>query len=306
MYDILIVGSGPAGMSAAIYARRAGYRVLLLESGIPGGQIVNTPEVENYPALAPISGWELAQQFTRQVKALDTETCRGSATAIENTGTFFTVHTTVGDIPTRSVILANGVHRRKLHIPGEQTYLGHGVSFCATCDGSFFRGRDVAVVGGGNTALEDALYLSRLCRQVHLVHRRSDFRGQKLLSDRVAAMPNIHLHLENIPLGISGGHAVDTLIIQNITDNTPSVLSVSGIFVAIGSEAGNRDFSPALALDQNGYLLTDEACRTNLPGIFAAGDTRSKPLRQIVTAASDGAIAASSAAEWLDRQRDSH
>lgn len=296
--DILIVGAGPAGMSAAIYARRAGYEVVLLEAAMAGGQMVNTPEVENYPAIAHIAGWELTQNLLSQIKDLGAKVVTDTVTGITPTESGFTVQGKREQYSARAVILANGAKRRTLGIEGEDTFRGRGVSYCATCDGAFFRGKEVAVIGGGNTALEDALYLAGICSHVHLIHRRDSFRGQRLLAERVLANPNIEVHYETVPVRIEGDERVCSLIVQS-KGGERTTLSLSAVFVAIGLVPDNACFAPLIALDEQGYVLAGEDCKTNVPGIFVAGDTRKKELRQIVTAAADGAIAATAAASYL-------
>lgn len=298
--DLLIVGAGCAGLTAAVYAIRAGHSAIVLEKGMYGGQIALTSEVENYPSIEKISGVELATLIYNQAvkQGADirfeevTEARLGAAEKI--------VITTSEEYQARAVILANGVERRKLGCPGEAEFTGRGVSYCATCDGAFFRGKDVAVVGGGNTALEDALFLSNLCRKVYLIHRRDQFRGEKVMVDAVLARDNIEILYQHTVEEILGDKVVTSVRAAGPEDGRRT-LDVAAVFVAIGLIPVNQLFAEA-GLDANGYLVAGEDCNTQLPGVYAAGDTRSKPLRQIITAASDGAVAAVAASNYLNAQ----
>lgn len=299
MYDVIIVGGGPAGLTAALYAKRAGLSALLLEGGVPGGQAATTPEIENWPGTASISGPDFSQRLYEQSRALGAEIRFQRAEGLESGGGNHIVRTAGDGYEGRTVILANGVRRRRLEVPGEAALAGRGVSYCATCDGSFFRGKEVAVVGGGNTALEDALFLSGLCPAVWLIHRRAEFRGERRLIDAVDAAPNIRSLMEHRVLEIQGTDHVSALLLAG--PRGERLLPVAGVFAAVGLAPDNAPFSPPAALDDQGYLLAGEDCRTNIPGLFAAGDTRSKGLRQLVTAAADGARAAHEAGQYLRR-----
>ncbi len=304
-YDILIIGAGPAGMTAAIYGQRAGYRTLILEEAVLGGQIANTPEVENYPAVGKISGVELGMNLYNQVIEQGAQIEFDGVVSAQLEGTEKRLTTQSGKVYAgRAVIIANGAKRRKLGIPGEETYAGRGVSYCATCDGGFFKGKPTVVIGGGNTALEDALYLANLCTQVHLIHRRDAFRGSKVLVDAVLAKENILIHYDTVPLEVlsDDGQKVSGLRVRNVKDDRQSQLEAAGIFVAIGLAPDNQLFAGQIALDPAGYIVAGEDCKTNLDGVFAAGDTRTKSVRQIVTAAGDGAVAAAEAGNYLMRQ----
>ena len=304
-YDILIIGAGPAGMTAAIYGQRAGYRTLILEEALLGGQIANTPEVENYPAVGKISGAELGLNLYNQAIEQGAQVEFDGVVSAELSGPQKRLTTQSGKVYTaRAVIIANGAKRRKLGIPGEETYAGRGVSYCATCDGGFFKGKATAVIGGGNTALEDALYLANLCTQVHLIHRRDTFRGGKVLVDAVLSRENIQVHYDTVPLEVlsADGQKVSGLAVRNVKTDAREELEVSGIFVAVGLAPDNRLFAGQVALDPAGYIVAGEDCKTNLEGVFAAGDTRTKGVRQIVTAAGDGAVAAAEAGNYLMRQ----
>lgn len=297
MYDLMIVGGGPAGLTAALYAKRAGLETLLLEGGVLGGQAATTPEIENWPGTGAISGADFSMALYEQSAALGAEIKFEAAAGLARTEKAWRVSTASGAYEGRAVILANGVKRRKLEVPGEERLAGRGVSYCATCDGSFFKGRDVAVVGGGNTALEDALFLATLCPTVWLIHRREAFRGEPHLVEGIRDVANIRTLMEHTVLEIQGEQAVSGVRVSG--PRGERIVPVAGVFAAVGLVPGNAPFSPPLELDEGGYVRAGEDCRTNLPGVFAAGDTRSKDLRQLVTAAADGAVAASQAGRYL-------
>lgn len=299
MTDLLIVGGGCAGLTAAIYGIRAGLSVTVLEGGFAGGQIAITNEIENYPGYVKISGPDLAMKIYDQAQALGADIRLEEAVAASLSPSVKSIRTAEGDYEGKSVIIANGVKRRMLGCPGEEKLTGKGVSYCATCDGAFFKGKDVAVVGGGNTALEDALFLSNLCETVHLIHRRNAFRGEKHLADAVKSRQNILFHGETVVKEILGEKAVTAVIQQNTVSKAEAILPVSAVFVAIGLIPDNHIFTE-LSLDPNGYISAGEDCKTNIDGVFAAGDTRTKTLRQILTAASDGATAAFQAANYVN------
>lgn len=299
MTDLLIVGGGCAGLTAAIYGIRAGLSVTVLEGGFAGGQIAITNEIENYPGYVKISGPDLAMKIYDQAQALGADIRLEEAVAASLSPSVKSIRTAEGDYEGKSVIIANGVKRRMLGCPGEEKLTGKGVSYCATCDGAFFKGKDVAVVGGGNTALEDALFLSNLCETVHLIHRRNAFRGEKHLADAVKSRRNILFHGETVVKEILGEKAVTAVIQQNTVSKAEEILPVSAVFVAIGLIPDNHIFTE-LSLDPNGYISAGEDCKTNIDGVFAAGDTRTKTLRQILTAASDGATAAFQAANYVN------
>lgn len=301
VYDIVIIGAGPAGLTAALYGRRAGRTVLLLESGIPGGQAATSAEVENWPGTRRVLGAEFATSLVEQVQELGAELQYDGAVSVQVTPEEIKQVTGASGkvYEGRTLILANGVKRRKLGVPGEEEYLGRGVSYCATCDGAFFRGREVAVVGGGSAALEDALYLAGVCPKVHLIHRRDEFRGEVHLSKKVRETPNIILHLKRNVTEIVGDKAV---VGVKLTDGqTEEFLPCSGVFLAVGLVPDNAPFANLFPLTEAGYLEVGEDCRTPVPGVFAAGDTRKKELRQLVTAAADGAIAAHGVESYLNR-----
>lgn len=299
MTDLLIVGGGCAGLTAAIYGIRAGLSVTVLEGGFAGGQIAVTNEIENYPGYVKISGPDLAMKIYDQAQALGADIRLEEAVSASLSPEVKTIRTAEGDYEGKAVIIANGVKRRTLGCPGEQELTGKGVSYCATCDGAFFKGKDAAVIGGGNTALEDALFLSNLCETVHLIHRRNAFRGEKHLADAVKSRRNILFHGETVVKEILGEKAVTAVIQRNTVSGEEAILPVAAVFVAIGLIPDNQIF-PELSLDPDGYVAAGEDCKTNIDGVFAAGDTRAKTLRQILTAASDGATAAVQAANYVN------
>ena len=295
MIDIAIIGAGPAGMSAAIYARRAGLSVTVFEGEMCGGQMAYTPEVENYPGFAHISGAELSFSMREQMISLGAELVEAPVTAVTAKGGYSV--TALGEVYTaKALIVANGAKRRKLGIPGEDAYGGRGVSYCAVCDGMFVKGTTVAVVGGGNTALEDALYLAGICEKVYLIHRRDTFRAQQLFVDKVQATENIEILYSTVPTEVRGAARVNALCVQGADGER--VLDVAAVFVAIGLSPENEMFAELVEL-ADGYIRAGDDTHTSRAGVFAAGDTRTKTLRQIVTAAADGAMAATEAEKYV-------
>ena len=300
MRDVIIIGGGPAGLTAAIYAVRAGLDTLVLEANQLGGQVAVSAEVDNYPAVPHTMGWVLANSMAQQVQAMDVPVQYGRVTGLDRAADGFRLSLEDGeDIACRAVILANGAKRRKLGCPGEEDFLGRGVSYCATCDGAFFKGRDVAVMGGGNTAVEDALYLAGICRSVTLIFRRDRLTAQRKLVEAAEGKENLRLCPQSLVTAVTGGDLVEAVEITGAENGEKRSLPVSALFVAIGLEPDNAPFAPPLALDDYGYILAGEDCKTNVPGVFAAGDSRTKLLRQIVTAVADGAVAAMQAERFL-------
>lgn len=300
IYDLIVIGAGPAGMTAALYALRAGRSVLLLEELIYGGQVASTPEVENIPSIRRIDGVEFSMNLYNQIIELGAELTFEGADSVEDLGDTKVVMSTAGKrYEGKTLIIANGAKRRKMEIEGEERFTGRGVSYCATCDGAFFKGRETAVVGGGNTALEDAIYLAALSSKVHLIHRRDTFRGSQILVDRVLALSNIEIHYDCIPVSVEGDDAVTGFNIKNVKTEETKTLPVGGIFVAVGTVPDNQRFLPLVDLDEAGYILAGEDCVTKTPGVYVAGDTRKKHLRQIVTASADGAVAATMAIQHI-------
>lgn len=302
MYDIVIVGAGTAGMSATIYGVRSGKKVLLLEEKNYGGQIVNTPEVENYPGIIKTSGFEFATNLFNQAKSLGAEIKYEKALKIEDNGTLKTIVTNKNTYEAKTVIIATGAKNRQLRLENEKKLIGSGVSYCATCDGMFFRGRDVAVVGGGNTALEDAMFLSNYCNKVYIIHRRDKLRGEDKIAKAISEKENIQLVWNSNVIKILGDNQVEGITVKNSVDGSEKNIKVSGLFIAVGQEPDNYDFQSVIKLDEKGYVIAGEDCRTETNGIFTAGDCRTKSVRQLTTAASDGAVAAIGACEYIDTQ----
>lgn len=292
MYDVIIIGGGPAGMTAAIYASRAGLSLLVLEKGFAGGQMATTPEVENYPGIEKISGIELAMNMERHAKKLNGEFKNESVTELIPGERFHTVVTESARYEGKTVILALGAKRRKLGVEGEERLSGRGVSYCATCDGGFFRNRDVCVVGGGNTALEDALYLAGICNKVYLIHRRDEFRAYQSFVDAVESNKKIELVRSAVPVNISGGDLVESILVRDIKTGRMREIPVAGVFIAVGTIPDTEIIRGKVALTPSGYVAAGEDTHTSIPGIYAAGDLRQKPIYQIITACADGAVAA--------------
>lgn len=299
MYDIVIIGAGTAGLSAAIYGVRAGKSVLLLEAGMYGGQIVNTPEVENYPGIKNISGYEFAENLYQQAMSLGAELKYEKALKITDQGETKTVVTDKGEHLCRSVILATGAKNRHLGVEREEELTGAGISYCATCDGAFYRGKDVAVVGGGNTALEDARFLSNYCSTVYIIHRRDSFRGEEKLAQALQERGNVRYVLDSQVVRLNGDGHLESVTVRNKNTREETDLPVAGLFVAIGQEPDNTAFQDLAELDGAGYIKATENCRTRTDGIFTAGDCRTKEVRQLATAAADGAVAALAACAYL-------
>ncbi|MCR5047695.1 MAG: FAD-dependent oxidoreductase [Saccharofermentans sp.] len=293
MYDVAIVGAGTAGLTAAIYARRAGTSVTVFESEAPGGQIINTPEIDNFPGLPGVSGYEYANKLFEQAQALGAEFVFDKVKVAEGsleegfrlTGEYGTV------CEAKTVIIASGVKRREMGLAGEQEFTGRGISYCATCDGAFFKGKTAAVFGGGNTAVEDAIYLAGICKKVYIIHRRNQFRADQALVDELLAHDNVETKLCFTVSGIRGEDKLTGVELTNI-DGSREELTTDALFVAIGLIPENGVFKDIAELDEAGYVVAGENCETSTPGVFAAGDCRTKDVRQLVTAAADGAVAA--------------
>ena len=299
MYDIGIIGGGTAGMTAAIYGQRAGKKTIIIEGGVFGGQITSSPNVENYPGIASVSGSEFSMNLLDQAVKLGAETAMDQVTGIREEHGVKIIETAGKEYPCRSVILATGVTHRHLGIPNEERLTGAGVSYCATCDGMFFRGRDVAVIGGGSTALQDAEFLSNYCRKVYLIHRRDEFRGEDSIVKRLQGKENVEFILSAAVKEIIGDQAVERLIVNSKKSGKEFKLDVSGVFIAVGQIPKNEIFADVVKLDADGFILAAEDCITSRPGIFAAGDCRTKEVRQLTTAAADGAVAALAACKYI-------
>ena len=296
MYDLIIIGSGPAGLSAAIYGKRAGLNLLVLEKNpMSGGQVLNTYEVDNYLGLPGMDGFDMGTKFREHADKLDVEFREAAALSLEDRGGHKLVRTDQGELEAKTVILATGAVHALLGVPGEERLSGKGVSYCATCDGAFFRGRTVAVVGGGDVALEDAIYLARSCEKVYLVHGRDELRGAMVLQQELKALPNVEILYSHVVEEIMGEEAVEAVTLKDRKTEKSFRLPVAGVFVAVGIRPQTELVQGLAACDESGYVLAGEDCATDVRGLFAAGDVRRKPLRQIVTAVADGANAAVSA-----------
>ncbi len=299
IYDVIIIGGGPAGMTAAIYAKRAMLSTLLIDRGfIGGGQILNTYEVDNYPGLPGISGYDLGEKMSEHADKLGAERICTTVISADLKSEIKKIVTDDGEFLGKTVILASGNSPSKLMVKGEEEFSGMGVSYCATCDGAFFKGKVTAVVGGGDVAVEDALFLARGCEKVYLIHRRNELRAAKILQDNLFNTPNIEIIYDSVVTEINGDDLVDSIVINNVKTNASTTLSVSGIFLAVGNTP-NSDFIAGPKTDSKGYIIAGEDCLTDIPGVFVAGDLRTKALRQVVTAVADGANAITSVQNYL-------
>lgn len=298
MYDLIILGAGPAGLTAGIYAARGGLNAVIVESKAVGGQAALTAEIENYPGFASVSGYELVSLMQAQCEALGVSFVFDAPVTLSLDGDVKRVETAYsGTLEARAVILATGALPRTLGVERESELMGGGVSYCATCDGAFFRGKPVAVVGGGNTAVEDALYLEKFASEVYLIHRRDALRADAILADRVKNS-GVHIVWDSVVTALDGDKKLQSVTLKNVKSGDTSSLAVNGLFVAVGQKPATEGLT-GVELD-GGYIVTDSEMRTSLPGVFAAGDVRKKTLRQVVTAAADGAVAAESAIKFLN------
>ena len=301
MYDIIIIGAGPAGLTAAIYAARAEKKVLLLEKENFGGQITYSPKIENYPGLVSVSGNELADKMLSQVmnNGVDIELCE--AISVSDIGEFKIVKTSGGDFSTKAVVRATGSKHRRLNVKGEDELIGEGVSYCAVCDGAFYKGKSVAVIGGGNTAMQDAMLLSETCSHVTMIQNLSSLTGEARVAEILKSKQNVSIIYDSTvtEFSIKDG-ALSSVKYKNSKTGHSGDLPVDGVFVAIGQVPENEPFAHVAALDRNGYIVSDESCTTLTPGIFAAGDCRTKAVRQVTTATADGAAAALAAIKYID------
>jgi len=300
MTDIIIIGAGTAGLTAALYASRAGKQCLVLEKYLYGGQIIVSPHVENYPAIRSISGAEYAGALFEQAMSFGAEYVSEEALGVLPREDHFVVVTPGGERECRAVILAGGTKNRPLGVEGEDRLVGSGISYCADCDGAFYRNRDTAVVGGGNTALQEALQLSDLCRQVTLIHRRDSFRGEERLLSQLKKRTNVQILTDTVVTGLIGEQKLKEIVLENRKTGQTSQLAVDGLFVAVGQIPQNQAFAGLVQLDAAGYIAAGEDCRTSRPGVFCAGDCRTKAIRQLSTAAADGTVAALAACSWLE------
>ena len=299
MKDVIIIGAGPCGLTSALYTANAGLSTVILEKSVYGGQLINTAEIDNYPGVGRISGYELAQKMYSQLDTSGVSLTYAEALSIEREGEAFRVKCNTGDFTARCVIIANGASRRLLGCEGEHRFTGRGVSYCAVCDGNFFRGKEVCVVGGGNSALEEALYLSGICSRVWLIHRRGSFSADARYIGAVDDRDNITVLYHHTVTEVCGDDRVRSVKVKSAVDDKTATLNVSAMFVAVGCVPENVRFSDTVSLSSGGYILAGEDCRSAVPGIFAAGDTREKHVRQIVTAVADGGAAALAASDYI-------
>lgn len=300
MYDLIIIGSGPAGLSAAIYAKRAGLDLLVIEANaMSGGQVLNTYEVDNYLGMPGMNGFDMGTAFREHADKLQIAFKEAQVKKITDNGDIKIVHTRKEELEARTVILATGAEHAHLGVPGEEELSGQGVSYCATCDGAFFKDRTVAVVGGGDVALEDAIYLARTSAKVYLIHRRDELRGASILQKELKSLTNVEILYSHVVKQINGESGVESLLLQNVKTGEEKTLPVNGVFIAVGIHPNTELLREQVSCDEGGYILAGEDGATDRAGIFVAGDVRKKPLRQIVTAVADGANAATSAENYI-------
>lgn len=299
MYDLIIIGGGPAGLTAGIYSQRARLKTLLLEKEMLGGQIAVSDIIENYPGFPAISGAGLMEKFEGHARGLGLEIKLAEVLTVHDKGKERLVKTSEGDFVTKAVIVATGAKPRRLGVPGEKEFTGKGVSYCATCDGPFFKGQSVLVVGGGDTAVKEAVYLSRIASRVYLSHRRDQLRAEKIIQEKALSAPNIEILWSAVLKEIKGKTGVEKAVVQNLKDNTIRELDVEGIFIFVGINP-TTDFVD-VEKDEKGFIKTDQDMKTSVQGIFAAGDCRTTPLRQVSTAVGDGAIAAFMAEKYIEK-----
>jgi len=305
IYDFAIIGAGAAGLSAAQYGARANLSTIVIEELAPGGQALFIDKLENYPGiLEPINGFELAERMRKQAEQFGSSFIEASALSVRKAEDRFIIETSVGPLESLTVLIATGARHKQLGIPGEQEYIGKGVSYCATCDGPFFKGKRILVVGGGDSACDEAIYLSNLSDKILMIHRRDRFRAQKALASRVLSNPSIKVLFNTVAKEIKGDSRVRSVVLENTLSHELTEEPFDGIFIFIGSTPQTGFLKDiAIQFDESGYIITDCNMQTSITGLFAAGDVRATPFRQIVTAAADGAIAARSAASYIDEQR---
>ena len=299
-YDVIIIGGGPAGLSAGIYTARARLKSLLIERGAIGGQILNTEWVENYPGFPEgISGIDLTEAMHKQAEKFGLETLLADVTGVKLADVQKTVETSGDSYAAQAVIVASGSERQKLGIPGEAEYTGKGVSYCATCDGAFFRDKPVAVVGGGNAAITEALELTKFASEITVIHRRDELRATKILQEKAFAEPKIKILWDSVVDEISGDTFVEKVKVSNVKTDNKSTLNVAGVFMAVGFKPNTDYLKGAVKLDKNNTIITDDKMATNVPGVFAVGDIRSSSIRQVISATGDGAVAAVNAEKYI-------
>lgn len=305
IYDLAIIGGGPAGLSAGLYGARARLKTLLIERGLFGGQAATTDHIANYPGFPEgVGGAELAERMSQQAQAFGLETVFGEVTGVKNDGGLKMIDLSGTNYTARTLIIATGSEPSQLGVPGEAEFRGKGVSYCATCDGAFFRNKDIVVVGGGDAAVEEGIYLTRFARQVTIVHRRDKFRATQVVQEHAFANPKIKLIWNAVVEEIKGGQVVEAVKLRDTVKGTTQEIPASGVFIYVGTKPNTAFLGDLLQLDDRGYIPADERMHTSAPGIFAAGDVRRKDLRQVVTAVSDGAIAAVEAEKYVEAQRE--
>jgi len=304
VWDVVIVGAGPAGLASAIYAGRSQLKTLVLDQMLPGGQLLVTEQIENYPGFFEgITGFELSEKFRKHAEKFGAEIVSGQlVNSVELDGNIFVVKTEGENFKGKTLIWAAGSTPRKLNVPGEAEFVGRGVSYCAVCDGAFFKDRVVAVVGGGDSALQESLYLTKFAKKVYLIHRRDKFRAVKILQDRVKENEKIELLLNRVVTSINGRDFVESVTLKDTVTGKEEKLVTDGVFIFIGNEPNVSPVIHLVETTENGFIVTDDEMRTKTSGLFAAGDVRHKPLKQVVTAAADGAIAAMSATKYLEER----
>jgi thioredoxin reductase (NADPH) len=304
-YDVAIIGAGPAGISAAIYAARGGLKTVVFEKGLVGGQIVLTTEVENYPGFEEtLSGFDVIDRMKKQADKFGVDFKEEEVTELQLEGFGKLVKTRETEYPVKAIILATGAQSQKLNVPGEEKYTGRGVSYCATCDGALYRNKTVAMIGGGDSAVEEAMFLTKFADKVYLIHRRDQLRAVKIIQDRAFKNEKMEFVWDTIVQEIKGSDFVEQLVVYNKKTGETSELKVDGVFIYIGVIPNNELFKDKIKLDERGFVLTDETMQTNIEGVYAAGDVVHKVLRQVVTAAADGAIAAFSAEKWIEENKE--
>ncbi|MEK7688958.1 MAG: thioredoxin-disulfide reductase [Deltaproteobacteria bacterium] len=300
MYDVIIIGGGPAGLTAGIYAQRARLKTLLLEKEMVGGQIAVSDVIENYPGFPSISGADLMEKFEGHAKGLGLEIKLTDVLSVQDNGKEKVIKTSEGDLATKTLIVATGAKPSRLGIPGEKEFTGKGVSYCATCDGPFFKGQRVLVIGGGDTAVKEAVYLSRIACKVYIVHRRDQLRAEKIIQEKALSIPNIEMLWSHVLKEIKGKKEVEKVVLQNLKDNSLKEIDAEGVFIFVGINP-TTDFVD-VEKDKSGFIKTNQDMQTSVKGIFAAGDCRTTPLKQVSTAVGDGAIAAFMAEKYIEEE----
>ncbi len=299
MYDVIIIGAGTAGLTSSIYATRGGLSTLIIENNVYGGQIVSSPQIDNYPSLANISGFDFVQNLYAQAIDLGAILVYENPISLDLKSDIKVVNTSKNSYKSKSIIIATGSVYRKLECENEDKFEGKGVSYCATCDGAFYRSKNVCVIGGGNSAVDEAIFLSNICKKVYLIHRREKFRADLISLNKAKKTPNIEILTNFITKSINGNEVVSSITIENIIDKSIKTIDVSGVFISIGRIPQTDIFKGIIDIDENGYIIASEECRTNIEGVYVAGDVRTKSVRQLVTATADGAVASTNSIEYI-------